>query len=124
MIQPFDSANSDDDMDDEEGEDQDEGEDVDPNTRWENAHYVPKAPGARLISIRMQPPALRQIIRAAIRQVIGDAIFDNAYPPASDELTYFRKTLQSCTRKLKHGGYAERFKNRSPVWYHRCLCCM
>ena len=55
MMQPFDSANS----DDEEGEDQDEGKDMDPNARWENARYIPKVPGAWLISIHMQPPALR-----------------------------------------------------------------
>lgn len=83
---------------------------MDPNANWEHARYVPAAPGARLISIRLQPPALRQIIRAAIHQVIGDAIFDHAYPSASDELTYYRKTLRSCARKLKHDDYTEQFK--------------
>lgn len=97
-------------MDDEADEGQNEVEDVDPNTNWGSARYVPAAPGARLISIRMQSSALRQIIRAAIRQVIGDAIFDNAYPAAKGELTYYRKTLRSCARKLKHEDYAERFK--------------
>ncbi|KIJ91570.1 hypothetical protein K443DRAFT_14286 [Laccaria amethystina LaAM-08-1] len=107
--EPFDSANSDDDIDDEDA-DQEQVENVDPNANWEHARYVPAAPGARLISIRVQPPALRQIIRAAIRRVIGDAIFDHAYPSASDELTYYRKTLRSCARKLKYDDYAERFK--------------
>lgn len=97
-------------MDNNEDEDQEQGKDVDPNSNWEHACYVPEAPGSHLIGIHMQPSALRQIIRAAIHQVVGNAIFNNAYPSANEELTYYPKTLHSCAQKLKHEGYAECFK--------------
>ncbi|KAG5654271.1 hypothetical protein H0H81_005120 [Sphagnurus paluster] len=67
---------------------------ADVNDAWpDEAHYVPPLPGARTIRINSQPPPLSTLIKAAIRQVIGDALFVDAYPSVSTIDNYFLQVL-------------------------------
>ena len=46
-----------------------------------------------MICIRSQPANLRHIIKAAIRTITGDAMADDAYPPAETIHVYYQKVL-------------------------------
>ena len=70
--------------------------------------YVPSQPG-RLISIMAQPVDLQRIIRAAIRRVMGDIIFQNTYVSSDEVIPYNQKTLFTVAKELKEEQYAQRF---------------
>lgn len=84
------------------------------NKGWPSAcHYVPADSGHALIKLRIQPSGLRMIIRAGIRKVTGDAIFETAYH-AVDKLThYLRLVLWRSARSLNLLAYAKRFEQDS-----------
>lgn len=64
----------------------------------------------RMIRISEQPQLLQRIVKAAIRKVIGDAVFDTAYHSVDEQVKYNRKVLRSCARKLGANAYAHRFR--------------
>ena len=84
------------------------GRDV--NKGWERgAHFVPPQSGARIISIRLQSPALQMVIKAAIREITGDALFSTAYPSAITVADYFRDTLRATADNLNVSVLGYRF---------------
>ena len=64
-----------------------------------------------MICIRSQPPNLRCVIKAAIYTVTGDAMANDAYPPADTIYTYYRKVLINCANELELSAYVNRLKN-------------
>ncbi|KAG6825398.1 hypothetical protein H0H92_003821 [Tricholoma furcatifolium] len=51
------------------------------NLGWEiDAHFCPPLAGARALSITAQPPLVKALIRGAIHDAIGDALWQDAYP--------------------------------------------
>ncbi|KAG6825967.1 hypothetical protein H0H92_001683 [Tricholoma furcatifolium] len=61
------------------------------NVNWPlEAHYVPPQSGSRTISLTAQPHYVRALVRAAIRQCSGDALFIDAYPSPTTINAYFR----------------------------------
>ena len=85
------------------------GHDV--NQGWDNeAHLVRPQPGARIISIRVQSPALQAVIKAAVREVTGDALFITAYPSAIAVTSYFRNTLRTSADNLNFPILRRRFE--------------
>ncbi|KAF8056056.1 hypothetical protein FPV67DRAFT_1678529 [Lyophyllum atratum] len=71
------------------------------NAAWpSSAHYVPLLPGSRNLSLTVQPPNVRAVIKAAIRQVTGDALFNDAYPPAPSIDGYLHQMLIRLANEL------------------------
>ena len=66
-----------------------------------------------MICIRSQPANLRHIIKAAIHTITGDAMADDAYPPAETIHVYYRKVLVRCADELELSEYVNRFKTDS-----------
>ena len=56
-----------------------------------------------------QPSDLQKIIRAAIRRIMGDIIFENTYVSSDDVIAYNKKTLFTVAKELKEEHYAQRF---------------
>ena len=79
----------------------------DSNKGWYRAPYIPPQSG-RLISIMAQPINLQIIIRAAIRRVMGDIIFENTYVSNDEVIAYNQKTLSTVAKELKEEAYAMR----------------
>jgi len=85
------------------------GHDV--NKGWDRgAHFVPPQLGARIISIRLQSPALQTVIKAAIREITGDALFSTAYPSAITVADYFHDTLRATADNLNVSALGRRFE--------------
>jgi hypothetical protein len=85
---------------------------MDSNKGWHRAVYIPPQPG-RLISIMAQPVNLQIIIRAAIRRVMGDIIFENTYVSSDEVIAYNQKTLSTVAKELEKEQYAIRFAKDS-----------
>ena len=87
---------------------------TDINANWPSeAHYTPIQASARTLSVTSQPPPMMKTLRAAIRVVSGDVIFDSAYP-AVDSITYssyHRDVLFECATNLGYKKLATRFKD-------------
>jgi len=80
------------------------------NKGWERgAHFVPPQLGAHIISIRLQSPALQMVIKAAIREITGDALFSTAYPSAITVADYFCDTLRATANNLNVSVLGHRF---------------
>jgi hypothetical protein len=62
-----------------------------------------------MIKLRIQPSGLRMIIRAGIRKVTGNAIFETAYCAVDSLTQYFHKVLWQSARSLNLLAYAKRF---------------
>ena len=84
-------------------------DDEDANKGWHQATYVPPQSG-RLISIKAQPSELQRIIRAAIRRVTGDIIFENAYVSSDEIISYNQQTLSTVATELEENKYVARFQ--------------
>ena len=85
------------------------GHDV--NKGWDReAHFVPPQSGACIISIKAQSPALQAIVKAAIHEVTGDALFSTAYPSAVTVVDYFCDTLRTATENLNFSALCHRFR--------------
>jgi hypothetical protein len=81
------------------------------NEGWHrDAHYVPPQAGARIISIKAQPSALQAVIKAAIREVTGDALFETAYPSAVTVMDYYCDLLKRSAGSLNHLKLRVRFE--------------
>jgi hypothetical protein len=84
------------------------------NKRWPAAcHYVPADSGHAMIKLRIQPSGLRMIIRAGIRKVTGNAIFETAYCAVDSLTQYFHKVLWRSARSLNLLAYAKQFDQDS-----------
>jgi len=71
------------------------------NKGWEHrAHFVPLQLGAHVISISLQSPALQTVIKAAIYEITGNALFSTAYPSAIIVADYFCDTLRAIADNL------------------------
>jgi hypothetical protein len=83
----------------------------DVNKGWDlDAHYVPPQAGARVISIKAQPSSLRAVIKAAIHETTGDALFITAYPSAVTVAAYYCDVLKSCAEKHHLDMLCDRFE--------------
>jgi hypothetical protein len=81
------------------------------NKGWRaDAHYIPPQPGARIISIKVQPPSLQAVIKAAIREVTGDALFVTAYPSAVTITDYYCDLLMGSAGNLHSDILRDRFE--------------
>jgi hypothetical protein len=82
------------------------------NKGWDSsAHIVTPRAGARLISIKAQSPALQTIVKAAIREITGDALFSTAYPSAVTIVKYYCDILGSTAMTLNFLSIYQRFKD-------------
>jgi len=80
------------------------------NKGWEHgAHFVPPQSGAHIISIRLQSLALQMVIKAAIREITGDALFSMAYPSAITVADYFHDILRATADNLNVSVLGRRF---------------
>ena len=81
------------------------------NNGWHvDSHYVSPQAGARIISIKVQPSPLQSVIKAAIREVTGDALFVMAYPSAVTISGYYIDILKRSAGNLNLGALQERFE--------------
>lgn len=89
-------------------------EEKDVNSKWPSeAHYLPIHPNGRMLSVTAQPVPMMKTLRAAIRVVSGDVIFDSSYP-AVDSITYSAyhcAVLFDCATKMGHKKLAARFRD-------------
>jgi Domain of unknown function (DUF6532) len=100
----------------EESSDDDAKDDVsyprDVNKGWQpDSHYVPPLAGARIISIKLQPSPLQTLIRVAIREVTGSALFDTAYPSPLAINDHYRNVLIESATHLNLAALQDRLKN-------------
>jgi hypothetical protein len=83
----------------------------DVNRGWHlDAHHVPPQAGTRVISIKAQPSSLQAVIKAAIREVTGDALFVTAYPSAVTVTDYYCDILKKCAENLNNPNLRDRFE--------------
>lgn len=81
------------------------------NKGWHlEAQYNPPKGGARIISIKAQPTSLQAVIKAAIREVVGDALFVTAYPNAVTATNYYCDVLKKRAEKLHNVKLHDRFE--------------
>jgi hypothetical protein len=81
------------------------------NKGWNlDAHYIPPQAGACVISIKAQPPSLCAVIKAAIHEITGDALFITAYPSAVTVVVYYCDVLKSCAENLYFDALCDRFE--------------
>jgi hypothetical protein len=86
--------------------------DHDVNKGWNlDAHYIPPQAGSRNVSIKAQPPSLQAVIKAAIREITGDALFISAYPSAVTSADYYCDVLKNCAERLHLDALCDRFEN-------------
>lgn len=82
----------------------------DVNKGWDiEAHVVPPEMGSRGISVKAQHSTLQMVIKAAIRQAIGDALFVTAFPSAITTASHFRDTLSTSAKNLRFPILRRRF---------------
>jgi hypothetical protein len=82
------------------------------NKGWRaDAHYIPPQSGARIISIKVQPPSLQAVLKASIREVTGDALFVTAYPNALTITDYYCDILKRSAENLRFEMLHDRFKS-------------
>lgn len=80
------------------------------NRGWHaDAHYIPPQAGARIISIKAQSPMLQAVIKAAIREVTGDAMFITAYPSAVTIAEYYSNILKRSAEIVNFNALHDRF---------------
>ncbi|KAF8065172.1 hypothetical protein FPV67DRAFT_1628477 [Lyophyllum atratum] len=71
------------------------------NSAWPlQAHYVPPPPGSRNLALTAQPAPVHALIKAAIRQVTGDALVVDAYPSPATIDDYFCQLLIGIAKDL------------------------
>jgi hypothetical protein len=73
------------------------------------------SPSARMLSVTAQPLPMMKTLKAAIRVVSGDVIFDSAYP-AVDSITcsaYHSDVFYDCATKLGYKKLGARFRDDS-----------
>ena len=75
------------------------------------AHFVPPLSGARTISIKAQPSPLQAVIKLAIREVTGDALFVTAYPSPVTIAGYYRGLLSKSASDLNLAALQDRLMN-------------
>ncbi|KAF8231517.1 hypothetical protein L208DRAFT_1378067 [Tricholoma matsutake] len=81
------------------------------NKGWNlGAHYVPPQSGARIISIKNQSSSLQSVIKAAIREVMGDALFKTSYPSAVTIVDHLCNLLKQSAKDLNLCTLHNRFK--------------
>lgn len=71
---------------------------------------MPAKSGSRVISIREQPEALQNVIKAAVRMVTGDVISVNAYVSDAGITDYYQEVLVKCARELEYEFMCDRFQ--------------
>lgn len=89
-------------------------EDENLNVDWPSeAHYMPILPNACMLSLTAQPLPMMKTLKAAIRVVSGDVIFDSAYPAVDSVAcsTYCCDVLSGCATKLGFKKLAARFRD-------------
>ncbi|KAF5384126.1 hypothetical protein D9615_003229 [Tricholomella constricta] len=74
------------------------------------AHYVPPQSGSRNISLTAQPPVIYTVIKVAIRRVIGDALFVDAYPSTASFDDYVRSISMDIAEELEYDALYERLE--------------
>lgn len=80
------------------------------NEGWDpSAHLIPPQSGARIISIKAQSPALQAVVKAAIRDVMGDALFLTTYPSPITVVDYICDTLRTNANRLNFSALSDRF---------------
>ena len=79
--------------------------------RHPKASYTPPRPGSRDISINNQPEDTKTLLRYAIHEAVGDAIFTNAFPPPLPSSTYTLVTTTKCAYTLGLNYLAHRVKH-------------
>ncbi|KAM6491506.1 hypothetical protein JOM56_000078 [Amanita muscaria] len=89
------------------------GKDVDDyhkqSKQWWAAPYCSPGPGQRIISLKMQPRVLQEILAISIRQVTGDAMFVSAYVSIDELPGYLVGIVIAAASKAEHGeAYATR----------------
>ncbi|KAF9489969.1 hypothetical protein BDN71DRAFT_1525446 [Pleurotus eryngii] len=107
------SGDDDDDDDDDNNDNKHVANRRDVNKGWpKEAHYEPIVSPARTLGIKNQPFPLRAVVKAAIKHVTGDIIFDSAYPSAdlNNFNKYHRQVLVESARSLSYNHLAGRFK--------------
>ncbi|GLB45106.1 hypothetical protein LshimejAT787_2000110 [Lyophyllum shimeji] len=86
------------------------------NARWPlQAHYNPPPPGSRNLSLTSQPAPLHTLIKAAIRQVTGDALFVDMYPSVATIDDYFRQVLIKTANDLEYFALSDRLTTDKPL---------
>ena len=83
-----------------------------------NNYYVPAQAGARLISLKAQPLELRTVIKAAICEVTGDAMFESTYPSSHMLNKYYRNVLKQSATQLGFSSLSnlhERYQESADV---------
>ncbi|KAF8237329.1 hypothetical protein L208DRAFT_1375693 [Tricholoma matsutake] len=71
------------------------------NKGWKlGAHYVPPQSGACIISIKNQSSSLQSVIKAAICEVTGDALFKTTYPSAVTIVDHLCNLLKQLAKDL------------------------
>lgn len=100
---------------------------MDVNKDWPvAAHYVPPDSNTRVLGLMKQSSALKMVIQAAIHKVVGDALFETAYPDgkADSEAKYLRTTFKQCAREYKQPEISRRCKHDDEFMGHigRLVC--
>jgi hypothetical protein len=75
----------------------------------DTACIVPPQAGAHNISIRAQSSALQLVIKAAVLEITGDALFTTAYPCAITFSGYLRDILRTAAKNLNLPVISHRF---------------
>ena len=78
-----------------------------------SAHYAP--PQTRLLSLKQKPAILQGVLQGAIREVVGDTMFDQAYMDVGIQSKYFRNIMKKCAREKGEDEIARRCK-KDPVF--------
>ncbi|KAF8955104.1 hypothetical protein BDZ97DRAFT_1710428 [Flammula alnicola] len=82
---------------------------LDVNRGWPiAAHYIP--PGQRNLSLKIQPAGLQAVLQDAILEVVGDAIFEQAYPDVGGKNEYLKCLTRKCARDLDQTEISRRCK--------------
>jgi hypothetical protein len=91
---------------------------LDVNEGWpESAHYMPVAPGARNISLKVQPKHMKLVLKSAITHITGTTLFKTAFPPSDSEESreHYREILIKCAKFLENGELLDRFKQDDDI---------
>jgi hypothetical protein len=78
---------------------------------------MPVAPGARNISLKVQPKHMKLLLKSAITHVTGTTLFKTAFPPLDSEVSreHYRDILIKCAKRLKNDKLLERFKQDDDI---------
>jgi hypothetical protein len=81
------------------------------NKGWDTeAHLVPPNLGSCGICVKAQHPTLQAVIKAAICEVTGDALFVTAFPSVITTTSYFHDTLSTLAKNLNFPTLCRHFE--------------